>query len=100
MQRLKMRPGLIAVERINKPATKSEDGFFVTPEVTQNLGVVLYAADDAADLLGKKVYFGTKREEMQALGRDLLFMEKTNVYAEVEEAVESGSGSNPESNPA
>lgn len=86
MQRLKMRPGLLAVERVGKPEKSKDASFgFIVPEETSSMGIVRFAADDCQELLGKKVFFGGKREEIRALGIDLIFMEKANVFAEVEE---------------
>jgi hypothetical protein len=86
MNTLKMRAGLIAVERLGRPEKQAVDGFFVAPEETNSIGIVRFAAEDAQELLGKKVLFGSKREEVRVLGVDFIFMEKDNVFAEIQEA--------------
>jgi hypothetical protein len=85
MSNLKMLPGFVAVKRLDRQERQNLDGFIVTPEESMNVGVVRFAAEDASELLGKKILFGSKREEVRVLGGDYILMEKSNVFAEVSE---------------
>lgn len=79
---LKMRKNYVAVEKTSKKSSSQNTSvFFVEPETTDHLGLIVAIGPDVKDLKpGDKVYYGPRLETMRCKGREVLMMEEENVY--------------------
>ena len=78
---LQMRGKKVAVEKLGK-SEGNKSTLFAMPEDTTSCGTIVGIGPEVADLkVGDKVYFGDKRQQIRAEGKDLQIMEEDNVLA-------------------
>lgn len=77
---------LVAVEPLSRPSEKTTGDIFVSVEDKSSTGIVQAIGPGIPSFLqGKKVYFGTKRDDMRINGKTLHVMKIDNIFAVVED---------------
>lgn len=79
--KVQMRGNRVGVEQLKKA---KQAAYLQMPEDANNVGIIRLVGDgvEASDLVvGSKVYFGNKREQIKIEGKDILVMAEDNVLA-------------------
>lgn len=88
MKKIIMMNQKIAVQKIEKSDNKESNDVFTIPEVSDNLGIVMYTQENSEYKIGDKVYYGSNRESIRMHGIDVNVMDESNIVALVEESDE------------
>ncbi len=82
-----MRGNKIGVEKVGKSSSNLNG--IIMPDVADSLGIIRYVGDSVETdiVVGLKVYYGTKRQQIRMGGSDIEVMESDNVLAIVEDAL-------------
>lgn len=83
---VQMRGKRIGVEKLGK--SSNQNTLFAMPEDTHSCGIVVFVGDALSDSdikVGKKVYFGDRRQMIRIEGKEVHVMDEDNVLAIAQE---------------
>lgn len=87
MQQIHLRHNLVGVEKLKKQNKGPTGGLLVMPDSEEYLGIVRYVGKGASPdlVVGAKVYFSTKFQQVRMGGSEICVMEDSQVLAIVQD---------------